>query len=153
MKKLATILTGAVMLFSTFAFAIDGEKANLNVSARIKASFSKDFSTASNISWEKIKTCYIATFTINTTEINAAYNDDGELVGTSREIETVQLPICVSLALSKKYNGYNFSKKALELTFDGITNYYLAVENDQQVLKLKCSVSGGIDVESKVKKK
>src|SRR5450432_2199909 len=99
MKKLVTILTTAAMLFSGFAFATDSDKVN----ARVKRAFLNDFSAASAVSWEKISDFYFATFTVNKTEINAAYNEEGELVGTSRPLESSQLPINVSLSLTKKY--------------------------------------------------
>ena len=149
MKKLATILTATVLLFSSVVFAIDSDQVN----ARIKAAFSKDFSAASAVTWEKVSDCYVATFTLNSSELNAAYNEAGELVGTSRKIASAQLPMNVSLALSKKYEGYAVSEKALESTADGITNYYLAVENDRQLLKIKCSIDGNIEVKEKIKKK
>jgi hypothetical protein len=148
MKKVVTILTAAAMLFSSFAFATDSDKVN----ARVKTSFLNDFSAASAVSWEKISDFYFATFTINKIEVNAAYNEDGELVGTSRPLESSQLPISISLALAKKYEGYTFSKKALELTYDDETHYYLTITNDHQALKLKCSLNGNIVVERKIKK-
>jgi hypothetical protein len=149
MKKLATILPAAIMLFSSFAFATDSDQVN----ARVKAAFLNDFSAASAVSWEKISDFYFATFTINNIEVNAAYNEDGELVGTSRPMESSQLPINISLALAKKYEGYTVSKKALELTFEGDTSYYLTVATDRVALKLKCSASGNIEVERRIKKK
>ena len=149
MKKLGTILTAAVMLLSSFAFATDSDKVN----ARVKKAFASDFSTASAVNWEKISDFYFAAFTVNNIEVNAAYSEDGELVGTSRPMESSLLPVSVSLAVAKKYEGYTVSKKALELTFDGETRYYLTVSNDNQALKLKCSAGGSIDVERKMKKK
>ncbi|MEJ7587259.1 MAG: hypothetical protein WKI04_06825 [Ferruginibacter sp.] len=153
MKKLFNILTAALLLFSSVVFATGSGKFNENVNARVKASFVKDFSAASNVSWKKIRDCYVATFTVNDTEINAAYNEDGVLVGTSREMETSQLPICVTLALANKYQGYTISQKTLELSFEGITNYYLWAENDRHFVKVKSSITGNIEVENKVKKK
>ncbi|MCW3093781.1 MAG: hypothetical protein JWP81_4850 [Ferruginibacter sp.] len=148
MKKLVIVLTVAVMLFSAFAFATDSDKVNY----KVKASFSNDFATARNVSWEKTSDFYFAAFTINNMEVNAAYNEAGELVGTSRNIESSQLPISVSLALTKRFNGYEISKKALELNFEGETRYYITVANERQALKLKCSINGNITVERKVKK-
>lgn len=149
MKKLVTILTAAVMLFSAFAFATDSD----NVTARVKAAFVSDFSTASSVSWEKISDFYFAKFTVNQVEVNAAYNEDGALVGTSRSMASSELPVCVSLALAKKYEGYTVLKKALELTYDDVTNYYVTVVNDRQALRLKCSPNGTLTVERKIKKK
>lgn len=149
MKKFATILTAAVMLFSVFAFATDSD----NVNARVKAAFVSDFSAASTVSWEKISDFYFAKFTVNHVEVNAAYNEEGELVGTSRTMESSQLPISISLALAKKYEGYTVSKRALELTYDDNTHYYVTIVNERQLLKLKCSVNGTLMVERKIKKK
>lgn len=149
MKKLVTILTAAVMLFSAFAFATDSDKVN----ASVKAAFLNDFSAASDVSWEKVSDFYFATFKINHIEVSAAYNEEGELVGTSRAMESTQLPMSISMALAKKYDGYTHSKKALELSYEGDTYYYLTVVNDRQALKLKCSVNGNIEVERKIKKK
>jgi hypothetical protein len=148
MKKITTILTAALMLFSIFAFANEGEK----VSAEVKAAFKKDFSSASAVSWEKSKGYYFATFTINELETNAAYSETGELVATSRTIEFNQVPLSVSLALSKKYPGYTLPKMAMELNYAGITSYFVNVENDRHFLKLRCSGSGDIQVERKLKK-
>ncbi|MEO6546697.1 MAG: hypothetical protein ABIN94_01810 [Ferruginibacter sp.] len=148
MKKLVTSLTLAVMLFSAFAFATDSDKVN----RKVKASFTNDFTNASNVSWEKTSDFYFATFTINNMEVNAAYNEEGELVGTSRTIESTLLPISVSMAISKKYEGYTLGKKALELNFEGENRYYITITNDRFALKLKCSLNGNIEVEKKIKR-
>lgn len=137
------------MLFSSFAFATDSDKVN----TKVKAAFLSDFSAATAVSWEKISDFYFATFTINKIEVNAAYNEEGGLVGTSRPMESSQLPVNISLALAKKYVGYAVSQKALELTYDDETRYYLTVSNDRQALKLKCTLNGNIEVERKIKKK
>ncbi|MEO6719724.1 MAG: hypothetical protein ABIN67_05120 [Ferruginibacter sp.] len=148
MKKLVVILTAAVMLFSAFTFATDSD----NVNARVKAAFLHDFSAASDVSWGKTSDFYFATFTLNHVEVNAAYTEQGELVGTSRTMETSQLPLSVSLALAKKYDGYEVAKKVLELTFEGQTRYYITVANNTHLLKLKCLSNGDIEVEKKIKK-
>ena len=75
------------------------------------------------------------------------------MVGASRTMESTQLPINVSLALAKRYEGYTVAKKALELTYEGDTRYYITISNEKQALKLKCSVNGNIEVERKIKKK
>ena len=124
-----------------------------NVNGRVKAAFASDFSTASSVSWEKVSDFYFAKFTVNQVEIDAAYNEDGDLVGTSRSMAFSELPVCISMALAKKYKSYIVSKKALELTCNDITNYYITVVNDRQALKLKCSPNGLLMVEGKIKKK
>jgi hypothetical protein len=148
MKKLVIILTAAVMLFSAFTFATDSD----NVNSRVKTAFLKDFSTASDVSWGKTSNFYFANFTLNQVEVSAAYNEQGELVGTSRTLESTLLPLNISLALAKKYEGYDVCKKVLELTFEGETRYYVTIVNNSHILKLKCLTGGDIEVEKKIKK-
>ena len=58
MKKLVTILTAVILLFSAFAFATDSD----NVNSRVKSAFLNDFAAASKVSWEKNSEFYFATF-------------------------------------------------------------------------------------------
>jgi len=150
MKKLATIFAATAMLFSTSAFA--GETNETKATVKVEKSFQKDFSKASNISWEKSNNVYIAHFDVNNVKIEAAYNEDGELVATSRKFEAADLPLAVSLAISKQYPGYDMAQTGEEITYERQTNYYINVGNDKEVLKLKCAVNGEISVDKKTKK-
>lgn len=136
------------MLFATSSFAMDGD----NVTAKVKAAFETDFSKAKQVSWEKISDFYFASFQLNEISIDAAYNEDGELVGTSRKIASAQIPLAVSLELAKKYSEYTISEHAYELSFEGQTSYYITAGNSKQALSLKCYSNGDIEVNSKTKK-
>ncbi len=148
MKKFKIVLTAIVMLFAGSAFAKEPE----NVSPKVKAAFESDFSKASKISWEKTSDFYFASFTLNNVRIDAAYNEDGELLGTARVISAEQMPLSVSLAIAEKYAGYKVEKTAIELTYEGQTRYYISVENEHQLVKLKCFSNADVEVESKIKK-
>ncbi len=148
MKKIATILTAIVMLFATSSFASDGD----NVTALVKTAFQHDFSGASQVDWEKTSDYYVASFNFNNTKVSAAYNEDGELVGTSRKIASAQMPLSILLELGKKYEDYFISENAFEVTNEGQTSYYINVDNGKQVLQLKCYSSGEVDVIKKTKK-
>lgn len=148
MKKFKIVLTAIVMLFAGSAFAKEPE----NVSPKVKAAFESDFSKASKISWEKTSDFYFASFTLNNVRIDAAYNEDGELLGTARVISAEQMPLSVSLTIAEKYAGYKVEKTAIELTYEGQTRYYISVENEHQIVKLKCFSNADVEVESKIKK-
>jgi hypothetical protein len=148
MKKFKTVLTAIVMLFAVSAFATGSE----NVSAKVKAAFENDFSKAQKVNWEKADNFYFASFTLNEVNVDAAYNESGELVGTSRKILAELMPLNISLAIAEKYEGYLLDKTAIELTYEGLTRYYITVENSKQGIKLKCYSNGEIEVESKTKK-
>ncbi len=148
MKKFKIVLTAIVMLFASTAFAMDPE----NVSPKVKAAFESDFSKATRVNWEKTSDFYFASFTLNNVKVDAAYNEEGELVGTSRCISAEQMPLNVSLAITEKYAGYKVDKTAIELTYEGQTRYYVTVESTNQVIKLKCFSNADLEVESKTKK-
>lgn len=149
MKKFKTILAAVTLLVATSAFAAKGPE---KVNAAVKKSFTQQFSTASNVNWEKTDDFYFAYFTMNNKEVSAAYNERGELVGTSKIIAVTELPMAISVAIADKYSDYTTAAKATEINFDGQTSYYISVTNQKQTLKLKCLANGDIYTESKTKK-
>lgn len=142
-----TILTAIVLLFSATTFATAVEK----ITPIIKVAFEKDFITAQHVQWEKTGDFYFASFYLNDVEVNAAYNEMGELVGTSRRIAITQLPLNISLILSKKYSGYTIYRDATEINFEGETKYLVTVTNTKQSLRLKIKTSGEVTVDKKIK--
>lgn len=148
MKKLTTIATAALLLFSVSAFASNGDE----VTAKVKFAFEKDFTKAKNVNWKKTGDFYFASFIMNDFIVDAAYNEEGELIGISRKIAIEQLPLSISLALSQKYSGYTISEDATELTFNGETKYFVTVVNAKQALRLQCMSNGDVSVDKKIKK-
>jgi len=149
MKKLRTVFAAAALLLASSAFATTGPE---KVSPKVKAMFEKNFTQASDVNWEKKDDFYFASFKLNATEISAAYNENGDLVGISRIIETAQLPLNITMAISSKYEGYTVDKTATEVTYDGQTSYYINVQNDKQILRLKCNSNGDTVINNKTKK-
>jgi hypothetical protein len=147
MKKVTTILTAIILLFSVTAFASEGEK----VTAKVKLAFEKDFIKAKDVNWKKKGEFYFASFIMNEVLVDAAYNEDGELVGTSRNISTAQLPLVLSLILSQKYGQYTISAEATELSYNGETHYYVTVLNWKQALRLNCKPNGEVTIDKKIK--
>jgi hypothetical protein len=148
MKKLAMVLTATIMLFTSTAFAKDGDK----ISAKVKTAFQTNFASASQVSWKKSSDFYFASFTLNQLPVEAAFNEEGELVGTSRKIAWAQLPLNLSVELSKKYADYTQPEQVLEIMYEGQTSYQVVVENSKQSLSLKCYDTGEIKVQKKTKK-
>lgn len=148
MKKFKTVLTAIVMLLSISSFATEPEK----VTPVVKAAFENDFSKARQVSWEKSSDFYFASFTLNNISVDAAYTEAGDLVGTARKISPEQMPLSISMAIADRYSGFLVNKSVTELTFEGVTRYYVNVENESQAIKLKCYSSGDLEVESKTKK-
>lgn len=136
------------MLLSVSSFATDPAK----VSPVVKAAFENDFANASAVYWEKTDDFYFATFLLNDEKIDAAYTEDGELLGTARKIATTQMPLSISLAVAEKYKDYKVNDTVTELTYASVTRYYVTVTNDKQSIRLKCLANGDMEVESRTKK-
>lgn len=144
MKKITTLVTAIVMLFSATAFATTSEE---NVPAKVKAAFEKNFAAAAEVTWEKTNEGYSAFFKLNDLSVKAVYDEGGRLVSASRTISFNQLPLGVSLSISKKYKDFTIAETAMEMNVDGQTEYYVIVQNSKEVLRLKCGCSGSIQEE------
>jgi len=149
MKKVTTILTAMILLFSVTAFASEGD----NVTAKVKLAFEKDFVKAKDVNWKKTGEFYFASFSMNDALVDVAYNEEGELVGTSRKISTTQLPLILSVVLSQKYGQYTMPVEATELSYDGQIHYYVTVVNSTQTLRLNCKPNGEVSIDKKIKNK
>jgi hypothetical protein len=148
MKKLTTIITGLLLLFSTTAFTVtEGE-----VTTKIKTVFEKEFVSASEVTWTRKDEVYVASFKEKDNYLSAAYNLDGELLNVARFIPLEQLPLNVTRALENRFAGYDIDPKAIELSTD-ITSYIIYAENAKFKLKIKSDASGYLSIESKKRKK
>lgn len=136
------------MLFAVNVFALTPVKVN----PVVKAAFSADFTNAQNVSWKKTGGFYFASFELNNVSVDAAYTDKGELVGTSRRITKQQMPLSISLAIANDFAGYRVGKLVNELTFEGVTRYYVQIENESEQLELRCYANGDLMVEERSKK-
>lgn len=148
MKKTTSILAALMLLFSVSSFATEKN----DVIPQVQLAFEKDFATVTDVSWLEKESFYFASFKLNGVYSSAAYNADGELLGTSRVIEAVQLPLSISMAINKKYDDFELPKSVTEITYEGQTYYYITLDNAVKTISLKCYSNGDIQVESKVKK-
>jgi hypothetical protein len=155
MKKIKTVLTAIVMLLSISSFATETKKGSPDpekVTPVVKAAFENDFSKATLVKWDKTDEFYFASFLLNNVKVDAAYTENGELIGTSRRIAADQMPLSIAVALADNYGGYEVDNSVVELTHQSVTRYYVTVTNKTQTVKLKCYSNGELEVESKIKK-
>ena len=143
------------MLLSISSFATETKKGSPDpekVTPVVKAAFENDFSKATVVKWEKTDDFYFASFLLNNVKVDAAYTENGELIGTSRRITADQMPLSIAVALADNYGGYEIDNSVVELTHQSVTRYYVTVSNKSQTVKLKCYSNGELEVESKIKK-
>lgn len=148
MKKVIILMTAAVLCLSTSSFAATPNDA---VNEKALSAFAHDFSSATQVKWEDRGSFYLVGFKVGNTRFNAAYNEEGELIASSKSLGLNELPATVTTAVKKKYVGYEIGNNASALISEGKTSYYLTISNSTQILHLKVDAAGRIKVEQKVK--
>jgi hypothetical protein len=133
MKKI--IVTLAVALSTLCSFA--GE---VNVNAKVLDAFNSNFATAKEVTWTASRNYYKAAFVFNDQHVFAFYYADGELMGLTRYISSLDLPISLQASLKKDYSNYWISD-LFEVSNSEGTSYYITLENADAKVVLKSAGS------------
>ena len=144
---------GLVILLTLSTSAL---RANSNepVSAKVLASFQKEFSMAANVSWtpEKDKNLYHAKFLYNNETMEAFFNSDGALLAIARLISERQLPMLITKALAIDYSNYAI-RQVVEVTNEGETSYVVNLYDNSETIVLKCFSNGDSQRIKRIKNK
>lgn len=148
MKKLF-IAVLFVTAIGTSAFANPS-----TVNYKIMNNFRTDFVDAENVSWKVSNEFVKASFTLDNTRLNAFYNLDGELIGTSKTFELNKLPKRALQTITKKYPYPPYKLgECIEMTYpDGEKSYFLSFEINNETLVLQVSPTGYVSVFQKTEK-
>jgi hypothetical protein len=144
MKKI--IMTLAVALSTLCSFA--GEE---NVNAKVLNAFNSEFASATEIKWTAGKNYYKAAFVFNNQYVFAFYNTEGELLGLTRYISSLDLPLNLQTDLKKGYSNYWISD-LFEVSNNEGTGYYITLENADTRIVLKSSGGNDWSVYQKITK-
>ncbi|MBL7708536.1 MAG: hypothetical protein JNJ86_05665 [Chitinophagaceae bacterium] len=143
MKKIILMLAITISTLSAFA----GEEVN----PRVLASFKSEFASAKEVAWTVTADYFKAEFTFNGQYVNAFYNTDGELMGLTRNITSLELPMNLQASLKKSYEDFWISD-LFEITRSNNTGYYITLENADTKIVLKATAGEDWSVYKKVKK-
>lgn len=144
MKKM--IMTLAIAIGSLTAFA--GED---NVSQKVLDAFSNEFNSAAKVEWTTGDNYYRASFVYNNKQVFAYYNQDGDLLGLTRYISSMDLPLNLQTGLKKNYSEYWISD-LFEVAKNGTTAYYITLENADARIVLKSTAGEAWSVYKTTKK-
>lgn len=143
MKKLL-IAAAMIVAVATSAFA-EGTA----VSVKVKSQFANEFTAANNVAWTAGNQFTKATFIMNDQRMEAYYDNDGDLIGTSRATTLDFLPAKAAKKINEKYASY----KAEEVVeFDNVKDglsYYVSLTNDTNKIVLHVSSEGSVSVYKK----
>ncbi len=125
------IMTLAITISTLGAFT--GEE---KISPKVLDAFKSEFNTAKEVEWAVGQDYYKATFTYNEKHVFAYYNADGELLGVTRYLSPVDLPINLQTSLKKNHSNLWVSDLFEVAKNDG-TGYYITLENAETKIILK----------------
>ncbi len=131
MKKMILMLAIAVTTLSAFA----GED---KVNPQVLNAFKSEFNTAKEVEWTIGINFYKAAFIFNDKHVFAFYNHEGELLGVTRFVSPVDLPLNLQISLKKKYGNYWVSDLFEVAKTEG-TSYYLTLEDANTKTVVKAS--------------
>ncbi|HVU54979.1 MAG TPA: hypothetical protein VHD83_07980 [Puia sp.] len=128
-KKAAVTMVLLMTLGSSFAFTgTDNGNNDVNINSEIRTSFKKDFRNAQLLSTEGHKTFTKLTFKMDGLILSAFYSEGGELLATTRNIVSTQLPINLMMSLKNDYKSY-WITELFEFTGDNDSCYYVSLES------------------------
>jgi len=132
------ILSLAITFTTLTAFAGNED----NVNQKVLNAFKNDFTAVSQVEWTMTDDYYKASFIYNDNYVYAYYSTEGELLGLTRNISPVDLPVHLQMNLKKKYSNYWISD-LFEVAKNDATYYYVTLENADSKVVLKST--GGSD--------
>ena len=127
------IMTLAITASSLFAMA--GEEIS-GVNKNVLTAFNQEFSGATEVSWSTGADYCRVSFVLNDQYISAFYSKQGELMGVTRNISSLNLPLTLQAKLRKDYSGY-WITDLFEMSNNEGTCYYITVENAEKKITLK----------------
>ena len=148
MKKLFVTVAFAVFVGLT-SFAADITKVN----QRVLAAFEKEFTTATNVSWEVLKNSeiYHASFVYANEVMEAYFSPEGDMIGAARHITQDRLPLLVGKSLREHFGQYHFKDASEYMSIDN-TSYIITLENEKTMLTVRIYNNGNVETMKKTKK-
>ncbi len=133
------IIFSALIALTTFSSS-NAKAQDVNIAAAVTNSFSQSFKNASDVQWKNAGSYYKADFHLNGQYATAFYDQSGNLMGVTKNVSPLQLPLTLQASLKASYEDYWISE-AFELSDNSGTTYYTTVENVNQKITLK-SIAG-----------
>lgn len=127
MKKI--VLTLAIAISSIASFA------NENITEEALNAFNNEFASASDVEWSESGHLYKASFLFNDQYVTAFYTPEGHLVGVTKNILSVDLPVKLQSKLKNNYSDF-WITELKEVSNNRGTTYFITLEDGDVLVKL-----------------
>ena len=119
---------------------------------RAEKVFATQFSGAENVKWFDLEDGFQRVlFTLNGIAVEAFYDQDAELVGTTRHLFFNQLPLLVMQSVNNKFTGAVIIE-VKEINNSNGTQYRIVLEQKDKKYQLRLNSLGDVIEKEKVKK-
>lgn len=147
MKKFILSLTALFTVGTMAAFA----NTPVSVDPKAAANFKKEFSSAELVQWSQEGSYNKVSFVLGGNRAIAYFGQDGELIGSLRDLVYNQLPLKVMQALDKRFaNAAIFDIRELN-NADGI-QYKVTVEKNEKKYSVTIAPDGSVGDVIKIRK-
>lgn len=138
MKKFI-IAAFTVITLTASAFAADNNDKTLHL-------FKAAYPGATNVHYKTTSELVSISFVLDSTRMQAFYNNEGEQIAVSRVIDLQKLPLHAQTTISQKFNGYT-TTEVIEMNHstEG-TAYYVSLVNNSQKVIVQVTVGGEVSV-------
>jgi hypothetical protein len=148
MKK---IFIMALIAIATGTSAFAG---TYTVSTKVTEHFAASFKNANNVSWKADGRYDKVSFVLAGEKVDAFYDTEGDLIGTSRTLAFDKLPKSALETITTKYTYPEYQlKDCIEFTNSSKEkNFYVSLERKNETIVLEINKVGGVSVFARSKK-
>ena len=141
-----------LIIFTCLFAALSATASNPpEVSEKVLKAFSETFMKATDIVWHEVKNLYEASFKQSEIITRAIYDQDGNLLRTTRYYSQEDLPINILTKLQKRYAGKSVYG-VTELSTEDQVSYHITMQDEKNWYIIKADNWGSLELEQKFKK-
>ncbi len=144
MKKVLYI---AVMLVSLSVAASNPPE----ISEKVIKAFNETFTAAENVSWQELDNSCQADFKVSEMRVRATYDNEGNLLRTTKYYEEKNLPSNIVAKLKSKYAGKQITG-VTEVVTDTDIAYHIVLKDEKNWYWVESSPYGTLTLTQKLKR-
>ena len=144
MKKL-------IILSCLFAALSTKASSPPEVNEKVLKAFSETFMKATDVVWHEVKNFYEASFKQSEIISRVIYDQDGNLVRTTRYYSQENLPINILTKLQKRFAGKSVYG-VTELSSEDQVSYHITMQDEKNWYIIKADNWGSLELQQKYKK-
>ena len=141
-----------LIIFTCLFAALSATASNPpEVSEKVLKAFSETFMKATEVVWHEVQNLYEASFKQSEVISRAIYDQDGNLLRTTRYYSQENLPINILTKLQKRYAGKSVYG-VTELSTGDEVSYHITMQDEKNWYIIKADNWGYLELEKKYKK-